>query len=161
MAFTASSLHRLWPAPATRWLLTNRRYIGVSFAASHALHLAALISLGLVFPDRFRAETPALVFFGGGIAYLFIAAMALTSSNRAQVWLGRRWRLLHLVGGHYIWLIFAGDYLPAAFTGPVHAFFALLVLAAIVLRQAARYGATARGPARAAAQSQPPESRWS
>ncbi len=43
-----------------------------------------------------------------GTAYLFIVAMAATSFDRSAVWLGpRNWRLLHLLGGWYIWISFA------------------------------------------------------
>src|SRR5262245_15492669 len=50
-AFTASSLRALWPVPVTRWLLTNRRYIGVSFAVSHFLHLLAILALDATVPE--------------------------------------------------------------------------------------------------------------
>ena len=43
-----------------------------------------------------------------GTAYVFIAAMTATSFDRTAAWLGpRRWRLLHLIGGWYIWISFA------------------------------------------------------
>ncbi len=38
LAFSAAALARLWPNASTRWLRRNRRYLGVSFAASHAIH---------------------------------------------------------------------------------------------------------------------------
>src|SRR5215216_2736612 len=34
-AFAASAINRLWPGPPARWLLRNRRYLGLSFAVSH------------------------------------------------------------------------------------------------------------------------------
>lgn len=39
-AFLASSLLRLWPGRITRWLVLNRRYIGLAFAAGMAWHFA-------------------------------------------------------------------------------------------------------------------------
>src|SRR5215813_922107 len=42
LAFTASSLHRLRASAATRWLMANRRYLGLSVAASHFWHLVAI-----------------------------------------------------------------------------------------------------------------------
>jgi sulfoxide reductase heme-binding subunit YedZ len=59
-AFIASSLRALWPAPSTRWLLANRRYVGVSFAASHAMHLLAIVAVARVAAD-FRAGPATLV----------------------------------------------------------------------------------------------------
>src|SRR5688500_4145822 len=43
LAFVASSLYRLAPSAFSRWLIANRRYLGVSFAVSHAIHLAAIV----------------------------------------------------------------------------------------------------------------------
>src|ERR1051325_1216368 len=47
-AFIASSLLTLRSSAATRWLRANRRYIGVSFAVSHACHGAAIVSLAVL-----------------------------------------------------------------------------------------------------------------
>jgi methionine sulfoxide reductase heme-binding subunit len=35
LAFTASAAFRLWGGRLPRWLLVNRRYLGLSFAVSH------------------------------------------------------------------------------------------------------------------------------
>src|SRR5262245_49498458 len=37
-AFVAAALARGWPHPVSRWLSRQRRYLGVSFAASHLVH---------------------------------------------------------------------------------------------------------------------------
>jgi hypothetical protein len=112
-AFTASSLRSLWRTPATGWLLRQRRYLGLSFAFSHGLHLLAIIALGLVLGDAFEIDAVTLIFGGG--AYVMIALMAATSSDRAYAWLGRRrWHLLHKVGVYWIWIIFANSYTARA-----------------------------------------------
>jgi hypothetical protein len=112
-AFVASSLRALWRTPATAWLLRNRRYFGLSFAVSHALHLLSIISLSLVLGDAFQLDAVTLVFGGG--CYLMIALMAATSSDRAYAWLGRRrWHLLHKIGVYWIWIIFANSYTSRA-----------------------------------------------
>jgi len=139
LAFTASSLCRLRPSPTTRWILRNRRYLGVAFAGSHLLHLGALIALGVAFPEPFRSETTALTLVGGGLAYFFVFAMALTSSDRAQARLGRRrWRGLHLVGSWVIWFIFAQSYLLRASMDLAYLPFAVAVIAVVGLRVAPR-----------------------
>ncbi len=108
-AFTASSLRLLWPTRATGWLLRQRRYLGLSFAVSHGLHALAIGGLALVLGDAFEIDLVTKIFGGG--AYLMIALMAATSSDRAVHWLGRRrWRQLHLLGGYWIWIIFANSY---------------------------------------------------
>jgi len=108
-AFTASSLRRLWPTPATGWLLRQRRYLGLSFAVSHTLHALAIAGLDLVLGDAFQIDLVTVIFGGG--AYGMIALMAATSFDRSAAWLGRRrWRVLHLVGVYWVWIIFANSY---------------------------------------------------
>ncbi len=137
-AFTASSLRRLWPSPATRWMRRNRRYLGVSFAYSHLLHLLAIVALLRVADSPPQLGASALV--GGGIAYAFIAAMTATSFDRTARWLGPlAWRRLHLAGGYYIWLIFSVSYLPRALMqSPAYAPLAAMLLAALAVRALAR-----------------------
>src|SRR5262245_7370659 len=66
-AFTASALYRLRPAALTRWLLANRRYLGVSFAASHFIHLIFIVLLAAVSP-AFVAGLRMSAVVGGGLA---------------------------------------------------------------------------------------------
>jgi hypothetical protein len=108
-AFVASSLRRTWPGAATRWLLANRRYVGVSFAVSHLFH---------------------------GLA---IAALAATSFDRTAAWLGpRRWKRLHAAGVYHLWLVFLVTVGPQAGRGPLYALSTLALLAAFGLRLHAR-----------------------
>jgi sulfoxide reductase heme-binding subunit YedZ len=108
LAFTASALARLLPGEFTRWQLRNRRYFGGSFAISHLIHLAAILSLVELDRALFWTLTNVPTIVLAGAAYLFIAAMAATSFDRSAAWLGpRKWRLLHLFGGWYIWISFA------------------------------------------------------
>ncbi len=135
LAFSAAALVELAPGGFTRWQRRNRRYLGVSFAVSHAIHLAALIALARTDAELFWTLTnPANVVLAG-TAYLLLAAMTATSFDRTAAWLGpRRWRLLHLVGGWYIWISFAvaiGKRLPQ---GPVYWAMMALVLAVGVAR---------------------------
>jgi hypothetical protein len=131
-AFAAAALRRLSPSPLSRWLLRNRRWLGLSFALSHALHAAALLALRRVAPD-FQPDPGTLV--GGGFTYLLIAAMAATSNDRAVAWLGRaRWRALHRLGGWVIWVVFAQSYLPRAVASPFYLAPVLLLLAVLGLR---------------------------
>jgi hypothetical protein len=146
-AFTASSLRRLWRIPLTAWLLRNRRYVGLSMAVSHAVHLAAILTLAARWPTD--AQIPVATRVGGTVGYVFLAAMAVTSNDRAVAWLGpRRWRALHLTGAWVLWAIFAVSYVPEAMAVPIYAPLALLVLAGGVLRVATRgTRRAAQGPA--------------
>jgi hypothetical protein len=108
VAFTASAMVDLVPSDATRWQRRNRRYLGVSFAVSHFIHLGAILALAALDRELFWKLTNVATIALAGTAYLFIAAMAATSFDRTAAWLGlRRWRLLHLVGGWYVWISFA------------------------------------------------------
>ena len=146
LAFTASSLRAFWQNGTTKWLLANRRYLGISYAVSHAIHLLALVALYRVSSD-FKGSLNAVTLVGGGIAYAFTAAMALTSNDASVAALGHeRWRRLHTVGGWYIWIIFAQSYLPRAFLYPAYVPAGLVVLAVPALRLARRFRLGARQP---------------
>jgi hypothetical protein len=113
VAFAASSLRLLWPNEATRWLLANRRYVGVSFATSHATHLLALLALADWSFATFVAMSDWTGLVLGGLGYLVIAAMTATSFDRTAAWLGpRRWQRLHTAGGWYLWFIFFASFAP-------------------------------------------------
>jgi DMSO/TMAO reductase YedYZ heme-binding membrane subunit len=135
-AFVASSARVLWRNDATRWLLANRRYVGVSFAASHFVHLLGIISLVAIVPD-FVIEPPTLI--GGGLAYVFLAAMTATSFDSTAAWLGPRWwKRLHKSGMYYNWFIFFISYLPRAVVESAwYAPFVAVLLAGIGLRAVA------------------------
>jgi DMSO/TMAO reductase YedYZ heme-binding membrane subunit len=139
-AFVASACARAWRSDASRWLLRNRRQLGVSFAVSHFVHLIGFVTLGFVSPT-FGRELDAGTIVGGGLAYAFLAAMTLTSFDRTAAWLGPKWwRRLHLIGAHYIWLIFFVSYLPRALVESVaYLPFVFVLLGGLVLRVAARY----------------------
>src|SRR5262249_9097829 len=75
VVYAAAPMRRLFPSPATRWLLRNRRYLGVSFAWAHGLHALAIALLVLLLGDAFETNLATLV--GGGLGYLLTAGMAL------------------------------------------------------------------------------------
>jgi hypothetical protein len=135
LAFSASALAQLVASGATRWQRRNRRYLGVSFAVSHFIHLAALIALARTDSALFWTLTNPANIVLAGAAYLFIVAMTATSFDRTAAWLGgRTWRLLHLIGGWYIWLSFAvaiGKRLPQ---GPIYWAMMAVVIAVGIVR---------------------------
>jgi sulfoxide reductase heme-binding subunit YedZ len=135
LAFSASALRRLWPGAFTQWLLRNRRYLGVSFAASHAIHLAAIVAFARIDPAEFGQISPLANRIVAGLAYVFIFAMAATSFDRMVAWLGaRRWKLLHVVGAHYVWLIFLLSFAKRVPQGAGYALGAAALLAVMGLR---------------------------
>jgi hypothetical protein len=139
IAFTASSVESLWPSSLSRWTLRNRRWIGLSFASSHFIHLGLIISMTVFFPDPFVRDQSMAQWVFGGLAYGFVLLMALTSTDQAQRWMGMKtWKRLHFVGSHWIWVLFLLTYVKHVKEGP-HLFylpFLLFTLALIPIRYA-------------------------
>ncbi|HEX7035453.1 MAG TPA: hypothetical protein VF210_06740 [Pseudomonadales bacterium] len=136
VVFTSSVWFTWRATPLTRWLMRRRRHMGLSFALVHFAHLGVLSALFGV-----RGEVPdPVTLVGGGLAYLLLTLMVLTSNRFARLRLGRGWRALHLTGCWYIWLIFTNSYIgrldPAAGAEPygVFALLAALALAVPALR---------------------------
>lgn len=135
LAFGAASLARLWPNAWTRWQCRNRRNLGLSFAASHAIHAVAIVAFTKMDPAGFAEATSAASYIFGGIGYAFIIAMSTTSFDRTAALIGpRAWRALHLTGGYYLWFQFMvsfGKRVPAM---PLYAAFLIPLLAVMALR---------------------------
>lgn len=135
LAFTASALVRLWPGAFTRWLRRNRRQVGVSFAVSHGLHLAAIVAFAVTAPEVFFAQVPIATLVGGGFAYALIIAMTATSFNSTAMMIGpRAWKILHTLGAWYIWVVFFQSFAKRSVGDPFYIPFALIVAAALVIR---------------------------
>src|ERR1700683_5113095 len=88
LAFGAAALARLWPNAWTRWQRRNRRYLGVSFAASHGIHAIAIACFAAMSPPLFAAATGIASYVFGGIGYAFIIAMTATSFDRSAAAIG-------------------------------------------------------------------------
>ena len=82
LAFSAAALARLWPNAWTRWQRRNRRYLGVTFAASHGIHAIAIAAFAMMDPAGYAAATSLASYIFGGIGYAVIIAMTATSFDR-------------------------------------------------------------------------------
>ncbi|MCP5113879.1 MAG: hypothetical protein GY953_23855, partial [bacterium] len=109
-AFSASSLAMFLPSKATRWQLANRRYLGISFALSHLVHGATIVTLAVrTGGGSLSARVGGLV--GAGVIYGFILFMLVTSFDRTAAWVGLRvWKRGHSIGGYLIFLTFLATY---------------------------------------------------
>jgi sulfoxide reductase heme-binding subunit YedZ len=135
LAYSAAALARFWPNRATAWVRRNRRYLGLSFAASHGIHALAILSLALVAPTEFRNEVRLSMLIPGGIGYLFILAMTATSFDRTAAAIGpRAWRWLHGFGAFYIWVGFLNGFGSRAVAKPGYWIFVAILLAVMALR---------------------------
>lgn len=145
-AFLASPLHRLSPSAASRWMMKNRRYLGLSVAASHLWHLAAIVTF-ITRSDQYQANTVTLVFGGGG--FVMLGLMAATSNDASQRALGRWWGVLHTSGLYLVWLDFIFTYMgPAAMGSPFHIVMTAAFAGAVGMRMVAAWS-TSRSPVRA------------
>jgi sulfoxide reductase heme-binding subunit YedZ len=150
LAFSAAALARLWPNAWTRWQRRNRRYLGVTFAASHALHGIAILGFAVMDPAGYAAATSAGSYIFGGIGYAFIIAMTATSFDRTAQALGRRaWRTLHLVGGYYLLFQFTVSFGKRIPDMPLYALFLIPLVAVFVLRMVSMAAKAAPRPAQA------------
>lgn len=145
VVFLIGPLAARWPRPWLIALRQRRRQIGLGFALAHTIHLGALTMRAAVTGDMPSGVTLA----AGGLAYLFIAAMAATSNDAALRRLGGWWHRLHRTGLYYIWANFTLTYaghLAAPETWAVGAYGTSLFLAALALRLGLRW-LPARKPA--------------
>ena len=111
LAFAARPLRQVWTSPFTAWLLRNRRYVGLAFAAWHLTHLLALGGLALAFPDPFLGELGPGELYGGGFIYLQLFVMVVTSNDASLRLLGRpAWRRLHAFASYGLWIAFLSSY---------------------------------------------------
>ena len=110
-AFSASALNESFKNQSSKILLRNRRYFGLSFAIAHSFHLVALI----YFFSGSNDEPSIVSVLGGGLGYLLMYGMALTSTDKMVRRLGiKNWRLLHTVGINYLAIAFLFTFIANA-----------------------------------------------
>jgi methionine sulfoxide reductase heme-binding subunit len=135
LAFSAAALARLWPNAFSRWQRRNRRYLGVTFAASHGIHAVAIVAFAVMDPAGYAAATSIASYIFGGIGYAFIIAMTATSFDRTAKALGARvWRRLHLIGGYYLLFQFTVSFGKRIPDMPLYAMFLIPLVAVFALR---------------------------
>ena len=128
------SVHRFCPSSLTRWTRQNRRWIGLSFAASHFIHLALILTISLCFPEPFLSEQSMGQWVFGGVGYLFVFLMAITSTDKSQRWMGmKHWRRLHVIGSYWLWTVFLLTYIKHAKEGGEWFFVPLLIFTTALL----------------------------
>jgi hypothetical protein len=112
LAFSASSMVALFPSPATRWLMRNRRMLGLCFAAAMGWQLFFIFWM-LIGHWGFYVE---VVHPLGGLvtrlfAYAVLISLTVTSFAVPRRWMGpRAWHRLHKTGIYILWLAVWGTY---------------------------------------------------
>ena len=100
-----SALYRLLPGRLTRWLLRNRRYLGLCFAVAMAWQGAFIFIVSCSHPAHYYGEIYLLRDeLEGSSGYLLLAAMTATSFGifRRHI-TNEQWRFLHLSGVIFLW----------------------------------------------------------
>ena len=149
LAYAARPLLQLRPSAFAKRLVRERKWIGLSFAASHAAHLAGIIWLASPDVAGFvRAQKPSTAVAAATFVLLF--AMAITSIDAVKARMSARaWKLLHRTGMHFSWIAFATTYVGALGASPLYALPAAAVVGAGALRVAAVVRARRRVAAKA------------
>jgi len=105
VVFAASALQVLFPSPFGRWLLLNRKYVGLSFAVAMGWQLLFILWLVGIHTEHYVEQVYLLSDAIEGVAgYTFLLAMVLTSFKFGRSRLsGKQWKLLHRTAIYYIW----------------------------------------------------------
>lgn len=94
LAMGATPLRFVWPrANLTRWLLRNRRYLGVASFGYALLH-TVFYMLDARSLSKMVSQLTQLDIWTGWLAFLIMVPLALTSNDAAVRKLGRRWKSL-------------------------------------------------------------------
>ena len=112
IAFASSSLVVLFPGNFTRWLLRNRRLIGLCFAAAMAWQLLFILWIVLGFWDYYINEAYSYFDLSEQIpGYLIILAMTITSFRFGRSKLSaKQWKALHKGGIYFLWGVIWSTY---------------------------------------------------
>jgi sulfoxide reductase heme-binding subunit YedZ len=112
LAFATSALNVLFSSKFTRWLLRNRRSIGLAYAAAMAWQLFFILWMWLLHWEYYTEEVYTLediLFQVTG--YTFIFAMTVTSFFPVRRRMSQlTWRALHKTGIYFLWFTVADTY---------------------------------------------------
>ena len=139
LTFTASPLQRLFPGRTTRWLLANRRYLGLAFASGALCQLAPIATLALRFPTDLADIHSSSSQFGEDTIYLTLVLMTVTSFRVASRHISNvTWRRLHSAGIYLLGGLYGVSYVYFALNEPtfIYVLFGIAFVVAWGLRAA-------------------------
>ena len=105
IAFAASSMQAVFPGAFSRWLLRNRKFIGLCFAAAMAWQLVFILWLVGLHTEYYVNDVYVLSdAVEGVVGYAFLIAMVLTSFKFGRgLVTQKQWKLLHTGGIYWLW----------------------------------------------------------
>ena len=142
LAFVATALGQLFPSGFSSWLLRNRRYVGLSFAAGFGWQAVfILVLLGLHGDYYATVLHDTAEFISRMLSYVLLLALTVTSFFPVRRAMDPSyWRLLHLVGIWYFWAAIWVSYAETVMAGDTRVIaivFLILGLLVLTLRCAA------------------------
>ncbi|MFJ4347554.1 hypothetical protein [Pseudomonas sp. NPDC089401] len=151
LTFLASALAALVPSTFTHGLLRERRFLGLAFAFSHAVHAVLIILYVKLFPETFWHGRTAAANIPGSIGYLFIILLTITSFPAAVKLLGARvWKGLHSTGTWVIAGVFVLSFYKRIPMGSWYPLGFALIFSAVVFKLLAKLAVRLRRNARTA-----------
>ena len=139
LAFMASAVQYFYKGEFSFWLLVNRKFLGISFAIIHLIHLAFLGTLHYCYHPIFTAAATESI-LSGSLAYLFLVIMLFTSFDRFSKFMSHKiWKVTHTIGGYWIWLIFMISYAKRVDTEIEYLPMIILFLGTLILRLGKQY----------------------
>jgi len=105
LAFAISALNVLFPGTISRWLLRNRRIIGLCFATGMAWQLFFILWMVIGHWGYYVEEAYSYFDLAEQLpGYLILIAMTLTSFRFGRSKLSaKQWRILHKGGIYFLW----------------------------------------------------------
>ncbi|MCX2975612.1 hypothetical protein EYC87_18685 [Halieaceae bacterium IMCC8485] len=142
LAFVARPMTQLFPGNLSKWLLRNRRYFGLSFAAGfgwQAVFIGVLLALhNAYYWKEMHNDIDLLLRMA---SYVFLVALTITSFYPVRRKMRpEHWRWMHLVGIWYFWAAIWTSYAPMAMSSnakTIDVVYTVVGLAALFLRVAA------------------------
>ena len=115
LAFVASSLNVLFPGTFSQWLLRNRRYFGLAFAAGMGWQLVFILWLVIGHWTYYIEEVYVLaILVPEVIGYIILTALTISSFHPVRNKMNYiAWRVLHWTGIYYLWYAMAYTYTSA------------------------------------------------
>jgi sulfoxide reductase heme-binding subunit YedZ len=138
----ARPMTQLFPGNLSKWLLRNRRYFGLSFAAGfgwQAVFIGVLLALhNAYYWKEMHNDIDLLLRMA---SYVFLVALTITSFYPVRRKMRpEHWRWLHLVGIWYFWAAIWASYAPMALSSnakTMDVVYTVVGLVALFLRVAA------------------------
>jgi hypothetical protein len=119
LAFVATALGQLFPSNFASWLLRNRRYVGLAFAAGFGWQAVFIVALLALHGDYYATVLhDTAEFIMRMLRYALLLALTVTSFFPVRRAMDpRHWRLLHRVGIWYFWAAIWVSYAETVMVG--------------------------------------------